>query len=63
MRKFKIFIFQIYILVKNTFPFCSGESLKETVTLEDRRIGERPEIIYHVIHTIFFGSLAMIIEG
>lgn len=45
------------------FRRINGESLGETVTLEDGRIGERPEIIYHVIHTIFFGSLAMIIEG
>lgn len=43
--------------------FGSDKSLKETVTLEDGRIGERPEIIYHVIHTILLGSLAMIIEG
>ncbi|OWK04249.1 hypothetical protein Celaphus_00016430 [Cervus elaphus hippelaphus] len=41
----------------------SDKSLKETVALEDGRIGERPEIIYHVIHTILLGSLAMIIEG
>ncbi|XP_011792590.1 PREDICTED: probable C-mannosyltransferase DPY19L4 [Colobus angolensis palliatus] len=54
----------VYMLVlKNTFSFCSGKSLKETVTLEDGRIGERPEIIYHVIHTILLGSLAMVIEG
>lgn len=58
-------IFQIYILkvVKNTFPFCSDKSLKKAVTLEDGRIGERPEIIYHMIHTILLGSLAMVIEG
>lgn len=43
--------------------FGSDKSLKETVALEDGRIGERPEIIYHVIHTILLGSLAMIIEG
>ncbi|KAF5915159.1 hypothetical protein HPG69_011622 [Diceros bicornis minor] len=61
----EIWVFQIYIfeVVKNTFSFCSGKSLKETVTLEDGRIGERPEIIYHVIHTILLGSLAMVIEG
>ncbi|XP_027467708.1 probable C-mannosyltransferase DPY19L4 isoform X3 [Zalophus californianus] len=41
----------------------SGKSLKETITLEDGRIGGRPEIIYHVIHTILLGSLAMVIEG
>ncbi|XP_053516988.1 probable C-mannosyltransferase DPY19L4 isoform X1 [Artibeus jamaicensis] len=45
------------------FRRINGESLKETVTLEDGRIGERPEIIYHVIHSILLGSLAMIIEG
>ncbi|XP_036119934.1 probable C-mannosyltransferase DPY19L4 isoform X6 [Molossus molossus] len=45
------------------FRRINRESLKETVTLEDGRIGERPEITYHVIHTILLGSLAMIIEG
>ncbi|XP_070924097.1 probable C-mannosyltransferase DPY19L4 isoform X2 [Macaca nemestrina] len=45
------------------FRRINGKSLKETVTLEDGRIGERPEIIYHVIHTILLGSLAMVIEG
>lgn len=45
------------------FSNCSGEPLKETVKLEDGRIGERPEIVYHVIHTILLGSLAMCLEG
>nr|XP_054354679.1 probable C-mannosyltransferase DPY19L4 isoform X6 [Pongo pygmaeus] len=45
------------------FRRINGKSLKETITLEDGRIGERPEIIYHVIHTILLGSLAMVIEG
>ncbi|XP_029779397.1 probable C-mannosyltransferase DPY19L4 isoform X5 [Suricata suricatta] len=45
------------------FRRINGKSLKETITLEDGRIGGRPEIIYHVIHTILLGSLAMIIEG
>lgn len=31
--------------------------------LEDGRIGEQPEVIYHVFHTILFGSLAMVFEG
>uniref|UniRef100_A0A2K6SC85 Dpy-19 like 4 n=1 Tax=Saimiri boliviensis boliviensis TaxID=39432 RepID=A0A2K6SC85_SAIBB len=53
----------IICLLSMLFSFCSGKSLKETVTLEDGRIGERPEIIYHVIHTILLGSLAMVIEG
>ncbi|XP_025055203.1 probable C-mannosyltransferase DPY19L4 isoform X3 [Alligator sinensis] len=40
-----------------------GEPLRETVTLEDGKIGERPEIVYHIIHTLLLGSLAMILEG
>ncbi|GAB5584113.1 probable C-mannosyltransferase DPY19L4 isoform X1 [Prionailurus iriomotensis] len=49
-------------MTKN-FTMNCGKSLKETITLEDGRIGGRPEIIYHVIHTILLGSLAMVIEG
>ncbi|XP_077023350.1 putative C-mannosyltransferase DPY19L4 isoform X3 [Tamandua tetradactyla] len=45
------------------FRRINGNSMKETVNLEDGQIGERPEIIYHVIHTILLGSLAMVIEG
>uniref|UniRef100_A0A452IGN3 Uncharacterized protein n=1 Tax=Gopherus agassizii TaxID=38772 RepID=A0A452IGN3_9SAUR len=41
----------------------SGEPLKEKITLDDGRIGERPEIAYHVIHTMLMGSLAMMLEG
>uniref|UniRef100_F1RY53 Dpy-19 like 4 n=1 Tax=Sus scrofa TaxID=9823 RepID=F1RY53_PIG len=50
-------------MIQVIFRRISGKSLKETITLEDGRIGERPEIIYHVIHTILLGSLAMVIEG
>uniref|UniRef100_A0A8C5K6P4 Dpy-19 like 4 n=1 Tax=Jaculus jaculus TaxID=51337 RepID=A0A8C5K6P4_JACJA len=45
------------------FRRITGMSQKTAVTLEDGRIGGRPEIIYHVIHTILLGSLAMVIEG
>ncbi|ERE85298.1 putative protein dpy-19 [Cricetulus griseus] len=45
------------------FRRINGKSQKETVTLEDGRIGERPEIIYHVIHTLILGSLSMLMEG
>lgn len=66
MKKFKIFHFSntYFQNSEKTFLFFSGKkSLKETITLEDGRIGERPEITYHVIHTILLGSLALIIEG
>ncbi|OXB69404.1 hypothetical protein ASZ78_004894 [Callipepla squamata] len=51
------------LLLKVRFCCTNGEPLKETVKLEDGRIGERPEIVYHVIHTILLGSLAMCLEG
>uniref|UniRef100_A0A8C8AF21 Dpy-19 like 4 n=1 Tax=Otus sunia TaxID=257818 RepID=A0A8C8AF21_9STRI len=50
-------------LLKVIFRRICGEPLKETVKLEDGRIGERPEIVYHVIHTILLGCLAMCLEG
>ncbi|CAO2581115.1 Probable C-mannosyltransferase DPY19L4 [Lemmus lemmus] len=45
------------------FRRMNGKSQKAVVTLEDGRIGERPEIIYHVLHTLILGSLAMLMEG
>ncbi|XP_062935794.1 probable C-mannosyltransferase DPY19L4 isoform X3 [Cynocephalus volans] len=50
-------------VIQVIFRRINGKFLKETVSLEDGRIGERPEIIYHVIHTILLGALAMVIEG
>ncbi|XP_008580697.1 PREDICTED: probable C-mannosyltransferase DPY19L4 [Galeopterus variegatus] len=50
-------------VIQVIFRRINGKSLKETVSLEDGRIGERPEIIYHVIHSILLGALAMVIEG
>ncbi|KAI1243514.1 hypothetical protein IHE44_0001141, partial [Lamprotornis superbus] len=52
-----------FIEVKLGLNTTNGEPLKETVKLEDGRIGERPEIVYHVIHTILLGCLAMCLEG
>ncbi|XP_074843027.1 putative C-mannosyltransferase DPY19L4 isoform X3 [Carettochelys insculpta] len=40
-----------------------GKPLKENTTLDDGRIGERPEVAYHVIHTMLMGSLAMMLES
>uniref|UniRef100_A0A8C7W0Q0 C-mannosyltransferase DPY19L4 n=1 Tax=Oncorhynchus mykiss TaxID=8022 RepID=A0A8C7W0Q0_ONCMY len=41
----------------------SGEPMKTNLRLEDGRIGEQPEVIYHVFHTMLFGALAMVFEG
>ncbi|XP_073186657.1 probable C-mannosyltransferase DPY19L4 isoform X3 [Lepidochelys kempii] len=52
-----------FLEVKFGLNTTNGEPLKEKITLDDGRIGERPEIAYHVIHTILMGSLAMMLEG
>ncbi|KAH0617556.1 hypothetical protein JD844_015937 [Phrynosoma platyrhinos] len=41
----------------------SGKPISDTTALGDGRIGERPEVAYHVLHTISLGLLAMMMEG
>uniref|UniRef100_A0ACB8FFI3 Uncharacterized protein n=1 Tax=Sphaerodactylus townsendi TaxID=933632 RepID=A0ACB8FFI3_9SAUR len=45
------------------FSRSSSELISESSTLENGRIGERPEVVYHVLHTISLGSLTMMMEG
>ncbi|XP_035749759.1 probable C-mannosyltransferase DPY19L4 isoform X5 [Egretta garzetta] len=58
-----VLIICLFSVTQVIFSRICGEPLKETVKLEDGRIGERPEIVYHVIHTILLGCLAMCLEG
>ncbi|XP_036615260.1 probable C-mannosyltransferase DPY19L4 isoform X1 [Trichosurus vulpecula] len=58
-----VLIICLFSVIQVIFRRINGKPLKEIVTLEDGRIGERPEIVYHVIHTILLGSLAMVLEG
>ncbi|XP_068861257.1 probable C-mannosyltransferase DPY19L4 isoform X3 [Aphelocoma coerulescens] len=58
-----VLIICLFSVTQVIFRRICGEPLKETVKLEDGRIGERPEIVYHVIHTILLGCLAMCLEG
>lgn len=37
--------------------------MKTNLRLEDGRIGEQPEVIYHVFHTLLFGGLALLFDG
>ncbi|KAF6730520.1 putative C-mannosyltransferase DPY19L4 [Oryzias melastigma] len=41
----------------------SGEPMKTSHSLKDGRIGEQPPVIYHVFHSLFFGSLALLFDG
>ncbi|KAJ7337970.1 hypothetical protein JRQ81_010496 [Phrynocephalus forsythii] len=45
------------------FLRISGKPVDGTTTLEGGRIGERPEVVYHVLHTVSLGLLAMTMEG
>ncbi|XP_042319951.1 probable C-mannosyltransferase DPY19L4 isoform X2 [Sceloporus undulatus] len=45
------------------FKRISGKPVSETTALGGGRIGERPEVAYHVLHTISLGLLAMMMEG
>uniref|UniRef100_A0A8D0AHM9 Dpy-19 like 4 n=1 Tax=Sander lucioperca TaxID=283035 RepID=A0A8D0AHM9_SANLU len=41
----------------------SGQPMKTNIRLEDGRIGEQPEVIYHVFHTLLFGGLTLLFDG
>uniref|UniRef100_A0A3Q3K695 Dpy-19 like 4 n=1 Tax=Monopterus albus TaxID=43700 RepID=A0A3Q3K695_MONAL len=41
----------------------SGQPMKTNLRLEDGQIGEQPEVVYHVFHTLFFGALALLFDG
>ncbi|XP_030644316.1 probable C-mannosyltransferase DPY19L4 [Chanos chanos] len=49
--------------LQSIYRRLSGEPVKTSVRLEDAWIGEQPEVIYHVLHTLLFGALAMLFEG
>ncbi|XP_015212978.1 probable C-mannosyltransferase DPY19L4 isoform X1 [Lepisosteus oculatus] len=49
--------------VQVIYKRLSGEPMKTNLKLEDGRVGEQPEVIYHVFHTLLFGALAMVFEG
>ncbi|CAL9690750.1 unnamed protein product [Knipowitschia caucasica] len=40
-----------------------GQPVKEKLRLEDGRIGEHPEVTYHVFHTLLFGGLVLLFDG
>uniref|UniRef100_A0A3B4FGM2 Dpy-19 like 4 n=1 Tax=Pundamilia nyererei TaxID=303518 RepID=A0A3B4FGM2_9CICH len=41
----------------------SGQPLCKTYSLENGGIGEKPEVVYHVFHTMLFGGLALLFDG
>ncbi|KAM9385940.1 putative C-mannosyltransferase DPY19L4 isoform 2-T2 [Pholidichthys leucotaenia] len=41
----------------------SGQPMLPTHRLEDGRIGEHPDVVYHVFHTLFFGGLTLLFDG
>nr|XP_060631602.1 probable C-mannosyltransferase DPY19L4 isoform X1 [Anolis sagrei ordinatus] len=45
------------------FKRMGGQPVGETTTFKVGRIGERPEVVYHVLHSISLGLLAVMMEG
>ncbi|XP_043922474.1 probable C-mannosyltransferase DPY19L4 isoform X2 [Protopterus annectens] len=64
---FYVLIFGTCLLstLQAIFRRLRGLNSKEKITSsqEDRTIGENPEVIYHVLHTVLFGLLTMMFEG
>ncbi|XP_077207988.1 putative C-mannosyltransferase DPY19L4 [Paroedura picta] len=58
-----VLIICLFSVGQVVFRRTSGEPVSETSSLESGRIGERPEVVYHVLHTISLGSLTMMMEG
>ncbi|MCJ8735670.1 hypothetical protein PDJAM_G00249900 [Pangasius djambal] len=50
-------------VMQTIYRRLSGERATGSVQMEDGQIGERPEVIYHVFHTLLFGALAMLFQG
>lgn len=58
-----VLIICLFSISQGIFKRFSGEPVSYNFTLEEGRVGERPEVIYHVIQSLLLGSLAMTFEG
>lgn len=41
----------------------SGQPISTDLRLEDGRVGERPAVVYHVLHVLLFGVLTLLFDG
>ncbi|XP_053571187.1 probable C-mannosyltransferase DPY19L4 [Bombina bombina] len=53
----------VFSVLQGVFRRIRGGQRSDNFKLEEGRIGERPEVIYHVVQTIVLGLFAMIFEG
>ncbi|XP_053324230.1 probable C-mannosyltransferase DPY19L4 [Spea bombifrons] len=53
----------LFSVSQGIYRRLSGIPASTKVTLEEGRIGERPEVVYHVVQGLLLGSLAMLFEG
>lgn len=49
--------------LETIFKRLRGQPMSGALNLEDGRIGEHPEVTYHVFHTLLFGGLALLFDG
>ncbi|OCT77054.1 hypothetical protein XELAEV_180322518mg, partial [Xenopus laevis] len=54
---------QLLRFLEVRFGLNIGTPVSTDNRVEEVLIGERPEVIYHVVQTILLGSLAMVFEG
>lgn len=50
-------------ILQTIYQRLRGQPKKDKLKLEDGRIGEHPEVAYHVFHTLLFGGLALLFDG
>ncbi|XP_049458927.1 probable C-mannosyltransferase DPY19L4 isoform X1 [Epinephelus fuscoguttatus] len=60
---FLVLIVCLVSTLQTIYRRLSGQPMKTNLRLEDGRIGEQPEVIYHVFHTLLFGGLALLFDG
>uniref|UniRef100_A0A8C4ZEM8 Dpy-19-like 4 n=1 Tax=Gadus morhua TaxID=8049 RepID=A0A8C4ZEM8_GADMO len=60
---FYLLVLSVCLISTLQTVYARGQPMKTNLRLEDGRIGEQPEVAYHVIHTVLFGGLAMVSEG
>ncbi|XP_040288988.1 probable C-mannosyltransferase DPY19L4 isoform X2 [Bufo bufo] len=58
-----VLIICLFSISQGIFKRFRGEPASSNNTPEDGRVGERPEVIYHVIQSLLLGLLAMNFEG
>ncbi|XP_063780195.1 probable C-mannosyltransferase DPY19L4 [Pseudophryne corroboree] len=58
-----VFFICLFSVCQGILKRFQGVPISSSIAPEEGRIGEKPEVIYHIIQTLLLGSLAMTFEG